>query len=110
MAELYLYAGNTGSYEKGDVVDVLEDDAYGGSAAKMPSFFVVRVPGTKSDLVYLKEPISHEEGEERTTDKKRKYNCDYVSVIGQERIVEILSSSEWLVDSISLNDITEKVI
>lgn len=108
MAELYLYAQDSGSYEKGDVVDVLEDGTYGGSQVKMPSFFVVKVSGTKADLLYLKDSIAHMDGEELIVDKKRKYNCNYVSVIGQERIDEIFASSEWIVETISVEDISDK--
>jgi len=108
MAELYLYAQDSGSYEKGDVVDVLEDGTYGGSDAKMPSFFVVKVSGTKADLLYLKDSIAHMDGEELVIDKKRKYNCDYVSVLGQNRVDAILGSATWDVDTVSIDDINEK--
>jgi len=109
MAEIYLYAQDSGSYEKGDVVDVLDDGTYGGSDAKMPSFFVVKVSGTKADLLYLKDSISHLDDDDNVVvDKRRKYNCDYVAVVGQERIDEILSSQEWLIDTISLEDISDK--
>lgn len=106
MAEIYLSTGTSASYEKGDIVEVLEDGQYGGNQAKSPDFFVVRIPDkTCGELQYLKEPVIDVEGE---VIKKRKYGIDYISVLGQARVDEITGLSEWIVDDVSLSDVVEK--
>lgn len=112
MAEIYCFARDAGSLEKGDIVDVLEDGQYGGREAKHPSFLVFSIPGkTKAECVYLKNSLydgSFIDGEPPML-KKRRYNYDYLTHLGQAKIDEILSSP-WSVEEINENDITEKTL
>ena len=105
MADIYLATRDSSGYHKNDIIDVLEDNQYGGREAKSPDFFVVRIPGEMSDLRYLRDSILDENYDIVT---KRKYSIDYVSVLGKQRVDEISASQEWIVDEVSLNDVTEK--
>ena len=112
MAELILFAQNSGAapdqYQKGDIVDIFDDGVYSGKAVKAPDFFIVKLAGTAAEHEDYKQLVSHMDGEDKVIDHKRKYNVDYISVLGQERVDEIINSEEWIVDEIQAGDITEK--
>ena len=97
-------------YTKGDVVEVREDDTGFGNKECLPRFLVLKVPGTKTENLYLMDPIiDHEHSAERKIIKKRKYGFD-LSLIFEKRISEITNSKEMLIDTYEITAVKEKKI
>jgi len=96
-------------YKKYDIVEVREDGLTNYPHCEcLDSMLVVKIVGMEvSELLYLVEPEVNETGEMVL---RRKYYFDYDTVLGAEVMEEIRNSETMDIVSITLDQISEKVI
>lgn len=101
-------------YQKGDVVEVREDNAPFGKKEQLPNFLVIKVDGKKADYLHLMEPDietlaaeKDQELEEKTL-HRRKYKFDIDAKVAKSRLDEIETSKEWIIDTYEARELTDK--
>src|SRR6056297_845706 len=102
-------------YRKGDVVEVREDDCKFGKKECLPSFLVIKVPGTKAENMHLMEPdtetISATKKDAETEEKtllRRKHKFDIEKEVSTTRFDDIQKSEKMLIDTYDAVKVVDK--
>lgn len=119
MAELLIkanegYKDDPMVFQKGDIVEVREDNAKYGRLECLPNFLVIKIDGKKEDLIYLMESITHDVRDDKgiidkEVDLIRKHNFDIDSHVSKEQLEEI-KNSDWKINTYNLSSLTEKYV
>ena len=102
-------------YRKGDVVEVRENDCKFGKKECLPSFLVIKVPGTKAENMHLMEPdtetIAAMEKDVEPEEKmllRRKHKFDIEKEVSAERLDDIQKSEKMLIDTYDAVKVIDK--
>jgi len=106
--------GNQLQTQKGDIIEVREDDSKFYNLECLDRFLVIHVKGTKAELDYLTQPVTKNVYNSETImieEKmvmKHRYSFDIDKNINTEKLVQI-KSSNWLVETFDISTITDKL-
>lgn len=110
MALIVIMAAEDRAFKKYDVVEILPDGFSAGKEVYYPTFLIFRIPGNKSELDYLLDPLtvpdSTRPGARREV-SPRLYRFNFDSKVSAETLQAIRDSEEFLFVDIDINDIEE---
>jgi hypothetical protein len=114
MAIICLWAGENGSdIQRGDVIEILDDNTYPCRAVELPKFLLVKVEGnTRSDLSFMLEPIMSDilgSDGEPTVKYAHPFRFDYENKFTAAQLAAIQGNADgWLLEVVSLSDFEVK--